>query len=104
MRQWRVLDLANPTLKLQPSSGGSKSDYVKYDLPYKKIDYPTSVQVSHKLSHKDIMAMNRDHFEGTQFSTTEGIAAGPYGDPTRYDFSAQENLTMAQIFTGEFER
>ncbi len=30
------------------------------------------------------MAINRDHYEGTQFDLTKGMAAGPFGNPNRY--------------------
>lgn len=30
------------------------------------------------------MALHRDHYEGTQFDTTKGITAGPFGCPNRY--------------------
>jgi dipeptidase len=46
--------------------------------------YPFSVKPDQKLSVHDVMALHRDHYEGTPFDMTKGIAAGPYGYPNRY--------------------
>jgi len=40
------------------------------------VDKPLTVQ--------DIMNMNRDQYEGTQFDLTKGPGGGPYGDPMRW--------------------
>lgn len=31
------------------------------------------------------MKINRDHYEGTKYDMTKGLAAGPYHAPIRYD-------------------
>ena len=48
----------------------------------------------------------RDHFEGTEFDLTQGVASGPYGDPSRFDMAAQpdDNLTMTEIIDGGYPR
>ena len=33
---------------------------------------------------QDLMAIKRDHYEGTEFDLTQGMAAGPFGNPNRY--------------------
>lgn len=73
-RVWRVFDRVNPDLGLSPwvTNGGYTTDY------------PFSVAPKEKLTAQDIFALYRDHYEGTEFDMTKGIAAGPYGDPTRY--------------------
>jgi len=73
-RIWRVFDRVNPDLGLSPwvSNGGFTTDY------------PFSVAPKNKLQTKDIFSLYRDHYEGTPFDMTKGIAAGPYGDPTRF--------------------
>ncbi|KAF0719434.1 Aste57867_1030 [Aphanomyces stellatus] len=71
-RVWRVLTLVNPTLKLNPHTDGYGSDY------------PFSVEPTKLLEPADLMRIQRDHYEGTEFDLTQGLAAGPYGDPNRY--------------------
>jgi len=46
--------------------------------------YPLFVKPDKKLTPKDMMAMMRDHFEGTAYDMTKGFAAGPYGCPYRW--------------------
>ncbi len=46
--------------------------------------YPLFVKPDKKLSVRDAFAMMRDHFEGTEFDMTKGVAAGPYGCPYRW--------------------
>ena len=91
-RVWRVLSLAAPSLNLPSSTDPWGSDY------------PFSVAVDSPLAVTDIMSMMRDHYEGTPFSTTEGIAGGPYGDPNRWDLGAVGNLTYDQEAQGEWPR
>ncbi|SHO55411.1 dipeptidase [Vibrio quintilis] len=95
-RVWRVFDRANPDLGLSPwvNGGGYTTDY------------PFSAKPQHPLSRREIFALYRDHYEGTEFDLTEGIAAGPYGDPHRftgpYD-GAQNNISDEKLF-GAWER
>jgi len=88
-RIWRAFDQVAPGLKLNP-------DASMYDLPF-------SVQVESKLSVQQIMDMHRDHFEGTPFDLTKGLAAGPFGDPNRFDGSIL-SIPMTEILAGRFER
>lgn len=69
LRRWRLMNIAAPSLDL------------KLELDHRK--YPFSVKVERPLSHRDIMAMMRDHYVGTEFDMTQGILAGPYGSPFR---------------------
>jgi hypothetical protein len=71
LRLWRVYDLIAPSLKLEPLVD-----------PYQ---YPFSVKPDNKLDVKDVMKIFRDHFEGTRFDMTQGILAGPYGNPSRVE-------------------
>lgn len=72
-RVWRVFDRVNPDLGLSPWVTDGYTTY-----------YPFSIAPKTKLQPKDVFALYRDHYEGTQFDMTQGIAAGPYGDPNRY--------------------
>ncbi|ADB39584.1 dipeptidase [Spirosoma linguale] len=82
-RVWRVFDRVNPDLGLSP---WVENGYT--------MEYPFSIKPKNKLQTKDVFSLYRDHYEGTQFDMTKGIAAGPYGDPTRiygnYDGSSYD--------------
>lgn len=72
-RVWRVLDRVNPDLGLSP---WVRDGYTTA--------YPFAVSPKTKLTPHDVFALYRDHYEGTQFDLTKGVAAGPYGDPHRF--------------------
>ncbi|OQS00659.1 peptidase [Achlya hypogyna] len=91
-RQWRVLTMANRHLELSPVTD-------TYAL-----DYPFSTPVSSLISPATLMAFQRDHYEGSAFDLTQGPAAGPYGNPDRYDINGNGNMTKATALTGHFER
>jgi dipeptidase len=92
-RVWRVFTLINPELKLSPKTDNYATDY------------PFSVKPLKPLSQKDMMNLQRDHYEGTKFDLTKGVAAGPYGDPERWDPSPQEGLpAMKDVMQGSYER
>lgn len=95
-RVWRVLDRVNPDLCLSP---WVEDGYTT--------DYPFSIKPQRKLSLSDIFSLYRDHYEGTQFDLTKGVAAGPYNDPHRfvgtYD-GKQNNITEDKKFYGAWER
>jgi dipeptidase len=45
---------------------------------------PLYIKPERKLSVHDVMGLMRDHFEGTEFDMTKGVAAGPYSSPYRW--------------------
>jgi dipeptidase len=47
-------------------------------------DYPLFVRPDAKLSAHDVMQLMRDHYEGTPYDMTQGLAAGPFGSPMRF--------------------
>ena len=67
-REWRALSLISPSLNLDPWAA----------------EYPFSIKPDKKVSAADLMAIKRDHYEGTEFDLTKGVAAGPFGTPNRY--------------------
>lgn len=69
-------------------------------------DYPFSIPVNpnKKITARDLMDIQRDHFEGTKFDLTKGLAAGPYGDPNRYDLATVDNMTIFDLLQGEYPR
>ncbi len=72
-RVWRALSLAAPSAGLSP--------WVKDGVTR---DYPFSVRPDRKMSVADVRRIHRDHYEGTEFDLTRGVAAGPFGSPERY--------------------
>ncbi len=46
-------------------------------------DYPLFIKPDRPLSVADVMALMRDHYEGTPYDMTKGIDAGPFGSPLR---------------------
>ncbi|WP_237160220.1 dipeptidase [Prodigiosinella confusarubida] len=97
-RVWRIFDRVNPDLGLSPwVNGGSYTT-----------DYPFSVSPKSPLSTQDVFALYRDHYEGTPFDLTKGVAAGPYGDPNRYigPYDGDQNnvSTTTRPLSGAWER
>ena len=74
-REWRGRDLMAPSLELDP--------YARR--------YPFTVVPDEKISAADLMAFQRDHYEGTPFDLTQGLAAGAFGTPDRYATSRSSN-------------
>jgi len=46
---------------------------------------PFSVKVETPVTHRDVMKMMSDGYEGTEFDMTQGILAGPYRTPFRVE-------------------
>jgi len=91
-RVWRVFNMVAPSVVL-PADTTPLAD-----------DYPFSVPVDKKIGPRDLMRINRDHYQGTQFDLSKGIAAGPYGDPNRFDPAPVDGMTMMHVLNGSFER
>ena len=47
-------------------------------------DYPLFIKPDAPLAVSDVMALMRDHYEGTPYDMTKGVDAGPFGTPYRY--------------------
>lgn len=78
-RVWRFYSLASPSANLSTD----RFRAVKDAEPY-----PLFIKPDKKLGVSDLKNWMRDHFEGTEFDMTQGLAAGPYGCPYRW-----KNLT-----------
>lgn len=87
-----MLSLAAPSSGLSPFTDANADDY------------PFSIEVEALLSEEDLMRFQRDHYEGTPFSTAVGMAAGPYGNPNRYDGGPNGDMTKRESMDGEFSR
>jgi dipeptidase len=74
-RVWSVLRRAAPSQTFSPDYHRGVADAERY---------PWSIKPDKKLSTADVMALMRDHFEGTEFDMTQGIDSGEYGLPRRW--------------------
>jgi dipeptidase len=74
-RVWNVFRRAAPSLKLS-------SDIVKNVKGAAPL--PLWIKPDKKLAVTDMMALMRDHFEGTEFDLSQGVGAGPYACPYRW--------------------
>jgi dipeptidase len=73
-RVWSIFRRAAPSLDLAV-------DYSR-GTPGAK-PYPLWIKADRKLSVQDVMALMRDHYEGTPLDMTKGVDAGPFGSPMR---------------------
>jgi len=76
-RMWRIYDLVAPSLQLDSRLG--------YLIRPGRPVYPFSVRPDRKLRLRDVTHILRDHYEGTPYDLTKGLAAGPFGNPVRWD-------------------
>jgi dipeptidase len=74
-RVWSIFRRAAPSLNLSPDCHRAVEDAEPY---------PLWIKPDHKLSLKDVFALMRDHYEGTEFDMTIGVDAGHYGSPNRW--------------------
>jgi len=45
-----------------------------------------------KISPKDLFRIHRDYYQGTKYDLTQGLAAGPWEDPDRWDIPASSSV------------
>ena len=81
-RLWRAYELLVPGTKLEPM-------YAEYRTSR---PYPVTLAAAGAVSLQDVLKVLRDHYEGTQFDMTKGLAAGPFGSPNRFGAGAGERL------------
>jgi dipeptidase len=72
-RVWSVFRRAAPSLKLAFDADKGAASRM-----------PLWVKPDKKLTVADVMALMRDHFEGTPYDMTKGVGAGPYHAPYRW--------------------
>jgi dipeptidase len=74
-RVWSIFRRAAPSLELDPAfhRGDPEAE-----------PYPLWIEPENKLSVADVMALMRDHYEGTDYDMTRGLDAGPFGAPNRW--------------------
>jgi dipeptidase len=74
-RVWSIFRRVSPSLNLSPDW----SSYKKGAEPY-----PLYIKPDHPLDVRDVIALHRDHYEGTEFDMTKDVTAGPFGAPDRW--------------------
>jgi len=84
-RVWRVFS------RVSPSSGLLLTDN-PYVLPF-------SVRAETRITHRQLMDLKRDHYEGTEIDLTVGPLAGPFGSPNRMEGGAG-----LKVLSGQFAR
>jgi len=73
-RVWSIFRRAAPSQNFSPDYHRGKADAKPY---------PLYIKPDNKLTLQDVFSLMRDHYEGTDFDMTKGIAAGPFGNPNR---------------------
>jgi len=79
-RVWRAMSMLAPSLGLSP---WVEDGYTT--------GYPFAVKPDKPLTVSAISVIYRDSYEGTGFDMTKGVAAGPWGDPTRFDVNPDQD-------------
>lgn len=74
-RVWSIFRRTAPSLNMSPDY----SSYRKGAAPY-----PLCIKPDRKLDVRDVIALHRDHYEGTEFDMTRDLTAGPFGAPDRW--------------------
>lgn len=74
-RVWSIFRRAAPSL-------GLGAEYADGSAPAQRL--PLWVKPDQKLSVQDVMALMRDHFEGTPLDMSRDVGAGPYAAPYRW--------------------
>ena len=76
-RLWRIFDVLAPSLQLDARLGS----FAQY------VTYPFSVKPDQLIALNDVMELLRDQYEGTPYDMTNGLGAGPFHSPVRWDGS-----------------
>ena len=77
-RMWRVFSLINAEYS------ETADPYVGF-TPSTCESYPFSLAPDEAISLEGLFAILSDHYEGTEFDLTRGLAAGPFGNPNRFE-------------------
>jgi dipeptidase len=75
LRRWRIYSRVAPSLNMQPT--------------HKISEMPFSVKPDFPVSELDVMNLFRDHYESTEFDMTQGVLAGPNGNPN-YELTGRD--------------
>lgn len=94
-RVWRAQSMVAPSLNLSAWVNGPNTRA-----------YPFAVKPDDKMSVQDVFAIHRDSYQNTDFDLTRGMAAGPFGDPTRFEGGSEATMSQEDkgAVPGAFER
>ena len=74
-RVWSIFRRIAPGLKLSPDFSSSRPG---------ARPYPLWVKPERQLDVRDVIALHRDHYEGTPFDMSQDLSAGPFAMPDRW--------------------
>ena len=74
-RVWSAFNIMNPA---------DMGQYEEYALGNSTERMPLYIKPDRKISHRDVMNIMRDHYEGTALDMTKDAGAGPYSKPYRF--------------------
>ncbi len=74
-RVWSIFNRTSP-------SAGFSSDYSSFIKGAKP--YPLYIRPDKKLDVRDVIALHRDHYEGTRFDMTKNLTSGPFNAPDKW--------------------
>lgn len=74
-RVWSAFNIMNP------AEMAAYTDYAKGES-LKRM--PLYIKPDRKISHRDVMNIMRDHYEGTPLDMTKDVGAGPFAKPYRF--------------------
>lgn len=83
LRTWRALSIVAPSKKLKPNAD----------------EYPNPMVPDRPLSIQDIREIHADHFEGTEYDKTKGLAAGPFGSPEWPRHTPNDRRSLAVLYS-----
>ena len=62
-------------------------------------EYPNPIKPDKPLSIQNIREIHADHFEGTEFDKTNGLAAGPFGSPEWPRGTPNDRRSLAVLYS-----
>jgi len=82
-RMWRIYSWLSP-------EAGAKLDDTKANLPKTKDPFPSSFPAPKgSVTLTMVRELFRDHYEGTKYDLTKGMAAGPHANPNRVSVASK---------------
>jgi len=74
-RIWSIFRRLAPSRNFSPQYSNGRG---------KGSPYPLWIKPDKKLDVRDVIALHRDHYEGTEYDMTRDVLSGPFGSPDRW--------------------